>query len=236
MLIVAMDTSSVNATVAVMNDKKLIGEYIISNDRTHSQIIMPLLEDLLKKCGVKVEDADVFAVAKGPGSFTGLRIGMATIKTLAQMCGKPVVGVSSLESLAYNCNLFDGVVCPIIDARHGEVYNGLYQCGEPICSERIIKLEELFAELGDRRVIFCGDGAVAYADIITAGNPGSWVIAPQSISMQKASSVCAVAYKRAMNGDYDNVYSLLPVYLRQSQAERELANKNKTQDKGELQK
>ena len=170
MIILAMDTSSANAAVAVMNDKKLIGEYIISNDRTHSQIIMPLLEDLLIKCGIKVADVNVFAVATGPGSFTGLRIGMASVKTLAQMCGKPVIGVSSLDSLAENCSLFSGLVCPIIDARRGEVYNALYRGGDKICDERVINLEQLLADIRDEQVIFCGDGVVSYSDIISEHN------------------------------------------------------------------
>ena len=225
MIIVGMDTSSVNATVAVMNDKKLIGEYLISNDRTHSQIIMPLLEDLLKKCGLRINDADVFATAIGPGSFTGVRIGMASVKTLAQMCEKPIIGVSSLESLSYNFSFYDGVVCPIIDARHKDVYNALFEKGIRLCEDRIVNIDELFVELGDRKVMFCGDGAVAYKDIIEEKNPGSWQIAPASVCMQKASSLCQAAYDRAVREDYDNVYSLVPMYLRQSQAERELALK-----------
>ena len=228
MIIVGMDTSSVNATVAVMNENKLIGEYIISNDRTHSQIIMPLLDDLLRKCGVKISDVDVFATAIGPGSFTGVRIGMASVKTLAQMCEKPIIGVSSLESLSYNCSFFDGIICPIIDARHKEVYNALFQNGERICDDRIVSLDSLFEELGERRVLFCGDGAVAYKNIIEDKNTGSWQIAPASVCMQKASSLCQAAYERALAEDYDNVYSLVPLYLRQSQAERELAQKQKS--------
>lgn len=225
MIIVGMDTSSVNATVAVMSDKKLIGEYLVSNDRTHSQIIMPLLEDLLKKCGLKISDADVFATAIGPGSFTGVRIGMASVKTLAQMCEKPVIGISSLESLSYNCSFFDGTICPIIDARHKEVYNALFENGKRLCHDRIIGLDMLLEELGDRKVVFCGDGAVAYRDIIEEKNPGNWQIAPVSVCMQKASSLCQAAYDRAVREDYDNLYSLVPLYLRQSQAERELAQK-----------
>ena len=102
MNILGMDTSSVNACVAVMNDEKILGEYTVSHDRTHSQIIMPMLDDMLKCCGLTIEDIDVFAVATGPGSFTGLRIGISTVKTFAQVLGKPVVGISSLESLAAN--------------------------------------------------------------------------------------------------------------------------------------
>ncbi len=227
MIILGMDTSSVNATVAVMNDKKLIGESIISNDRTHSQIIMPLLDDLLKKCGIEAGDVDVFAVSVGPGSFTGLRIGMATVKTLAQVCDKPVIGVSSLDALYQNCALFDGVVCPIIDARHGEVYNAVYEGGKKIIDNRVISVDELISELEGKKTVFCGDGVLAYGEKLSKYD--NFVIASQNISMQKASSVCMAAYNRAQNNDFDNLYSLVPVYLRQSQAERELNKRIKNQ-------
>ncbi len=228
MIILGMDTSSVNATVAVMNDKKLVAEYIISNDRIHSVIIMPLLEDMLGKCGLKLSDVDVFASVTGPGSFTGLRIGIATIKTLAQACNKPVVGVTSLESLAANFVLCrDTVICPIIDARHEEVYNALYENGVCTVQPRVISLDELFAELSatGKNVVFCGDGVLNYSDKITSAQCDKWTIAPQHLSMQKASSLCAVAYERASKGELDNLYALLPLYLRRSQAEREQERK-----------
>ncbi len=220
MIILGMDTSSVNATVAVMNDKKLIGEFVISNDRTHSQIIMPLLDDLIKKCGIGISDIDVFAVSVGPGSFTGLRIGMATVKTLAQVCNKPVIGVCSLDALYHNCALFDGIVCPIIDARHGDVYNALHLNGKKITDNRVICIDELIKELSGKKTVFCGDGVLSYAQKLSGHS--NFVVAPQNISMQKASSVCMAAYMRAQNNDFDNLYSLVPIYLRQSQAEREL--------------
>ena len=229
MIILGMDTSSVNATVAVMNDKKLVAEYLISNDRTHSVIIMPLLEDMLKKCNLQLSDIDVFAVVTGPGSFTGLRIGIATIKTLAQACNKPVIGVSSLESLATNFLMCkDTLICPIIDARHEEVYNALYENDMTVSEPRVISLDNLFDELEStgKNVIFCGDGVLNYADKITSKNRANWSIAPQNLSMQKASSLCQVAYAKAMDGVYDDLYTLLPLYLRRSQAERELDRKN----------
>ena len=225
MIILGMDTSSVNATVAVMNDKKLIGEFIISNDRTHSQIIMPLVDDLLKKCTMQTDDIDVFAVSVGPGSFTGLRIGMATVKTLAQVCNKPIIGVSSLDSLYENGCLFDGIICPIIDARHGEVYNALYENGKKITGNRVISVDKLISELGNKKTLFLGDGVLSYTQKLSEYE--NFVIAPQNISMQKASSVCIAAYKRAQNNDFDNLYSLAPIYLRKSQAERELEEKSK---------
>lgn len=228
MIILGMDTSSVNATVALMNDSKLVAEYLISNDRTHSVIIMPLLEDMLKKSGISLSDVDVFAVVTGPGSFTGLRIGIATVKTLAQACGKPVIGVNSLESLAGNFAMCgDTVICPIIDARHEEVYNALYENGACIKEPAVIGLDELFAELEacGKNVVFCGDGVINYAEKINSAANDKWSIAPQNLSMQKASSLCQLAYGRALRGDYDNLYTLLPLYLRRSQAEREQERK-----------
>ena len=220
MIILGMDTCSANAAVAVMNDKKLIGEFVISNDRTHSQVIMPLVDDMLKKCGLDISDIDVFAVSVGPGSFTGLRIGMATVKTLAQFCKKPIIGVSSLDSLYENCALFDGIVCPIIDARHGEVYNALYKDGKRITDYRVVSVDWLIEQLNGQKVCFCGDGVLTYGDKLAQCT--DFTVATQNISMQKASSLCIAAYKRAINNDFDDVYSLLPVYLRKSQAEREL--------------
>lgn len=224
MIILGMDTSSVNATVAVMNDSKLVAEYLISNDRTHSVIIMPLLEDMLKKCGMSLNDVDVFAVVTGPGSFTGLRIGIATIKTLAQACNKPVIGINSLESLSNNFSMQrDTLICPIIDARHEEVYNAVFENGICVAQPRVISMDELLSELDvmDKDVVFCGDGVLNYSEKITSKSNCKWSIAPQNLSMQKASSLCLAAYERAIAGDFDNLYTLLPLYLRRSQAERE---------------
>lgn len=230
MIILGMDTSSVNATVAVMNDKKLVAEYIISNDRTHSVIIMPLLEDMLKKSGLSLDDVDVFAVATGPGSFTGLRIGIASVKTLSQAKKKPVVGINSLESIAANLSMCDNtIVCPIINARHNEVYNALYENGKEIASPRVIELDELLCELEKmgKKVIFCGDGILTYGEYIESKNNFLWTLAPSHLSMQKASSLCYCACNRAQVDDFDNLYTLAPLYLRRSQAERELDSKNK---------
>ena len=165
-----MDTSSVNATVAVMNENKLLGEFVVSNDRTHSQIIMPLMDDLMKKAGLEISDIDVFAVSVGPGSFTGLRIGMATVKTLAQICNKPIIGISSLDSLYENCYLYDGIICPIIDARNNQVYNALYENGVKVIEDRIVSIEQLLDDLKNEKVIFCGDGVIKYKELILQYN------------------------------------------------------------------
>lgn len=226
MIILGMDTSSVNATVALLNDRKLIGEYIISNDRTHSQIIMPLLDDLLSKTGVDINDIDVFATCTGPGSFTGLRIGITTIKTLAQAMNKPIIGVDSLKGLALNV-MSDDYICPVIDARHNQVYTALYK--DNLCKKEpdVVDIDILLASLRGKRVVFVGDGIMAYQDKICSFKDEKWKIAPLHLQMQKASSICYAAFERAIRGDFDNLYSLVPLYLRKSQAERELEERNK---------
>lgn len=228
MIILGMDTSSVNACVAVMNDEKILGEYTVSHDRTHSQIIMPMLDDMLKNCGIAIEDIDVFATATGPGSFTGLRIGISTVKTFAQVLGKPVVGVSSLESLAANVT-FDGLVCPIADARRDRVYNALYRGGQCLTEPRVTPVDELLRELSGQKVMFLGDGMLKYSERILGASADTFCAAPAHLNMQNAASLCACAYKRAAKGDFDNLYSLEPLYLRKSQAEQEL-EKSKTVD------
>ncbi len=225
MIILGMDTSSVNACVAVMNDERILGEYTVSHDRTHSQIIMPMLDNMLKNCGITIEDIDVFAAATGPGSFTGLRIGISTVKTFAQVLSKPVVGVSSLESLAANVT-FDGLVCPIADARRDRVYNALYRGGNCIAEPRVTPVDELAEELKGQRVMFLGDGMLKYSEQIIGASPDTFLSAPTHLNMQNAASLCACAYRRAAKGDFDNLYSLEPLYLRKSQAEQELEKGN----------
>jgi len=221
MILLAMDTSSVNATVAVCNEHKILGEYTISCDRAHSQIIMPLLDDMLKRCSVSICDVDVFAVALGPGSFTGLRIGIAAIKTLAQTLGKKIIGVSSLDTIASSFFANNKYICPLIDARRNEAYNALYLNGQKIVRDRVGDVDSFLNELNDKEVIFAGDGLIRYREKIESYNNKNWHIAPVNIAMQKASGVAAVALQRALNNDFDELENVLPVYLRLSQAERE---------------
>ncbi len=221
MKILAMDTSSINATICILDENKIIGEYTVSNDRAHSQIIMPMLNDLLNNCSMTIKDIDVFAVVIGPGSFTGLRIGMAAMKTLAQSLSKPIIGASSLDEIAESFYATNKIVCPILDARRNEVYNSMYLNGEKIVPERVVDLDEIFIELANKEAIFAGDASVKYRERIMSFNNPLWQIAPPSISMQKASSLASIALRRAMNNDFDNLYDLSPLYLRLPQAERE---------------
>lgn len=229
MNILAMDTSTLTATVAVLTDEKLLGEFSVSNKLTHSQTIMPMTDTLLKTASLSLKDIDVFAVSIGPGSFTGLRIGMATVKTFAQALDRPIVGVSSLDAVAYSFTSTDKIICPIFDARRSEVYNALYKDGILITEPRALHIDELLNELKDEKVIFAGDGVLIHKDKIIE-NP-NWIIAPSNLILPKASSVAFAAQKRAKNGDFDDLYKLNPVYLRKSQAEREREEReNKNQE------
>lgn len=221
MNILAIDTSSQNATVALISDDRLVGEYTINNKKTHSQIIMPLVSDMVSKSGILINDIDVFASGVGPGSFTGLRIGIATAKALAQALNKKVIGISSLKALAMSIKFSDKYVCPIIDARRGDVYNAVYKNGVCIKDDRAINIETLIDELGDNETVFVGDATVQYEQLIVKKMGNKAFFAPQSIKMSKAGVVAELAYERALNGDYDDIYTLNPVYLRTSQAERE---------------
>jgi len=225
MNILAMDTSSLTATVAVLTDEKLLGEFSVSNKLTHSQTIMPMTDTLLKTASMKISDIDVFAVSVGPGSFTGLRIGMATAKTFAQALNKPIIGISSLEAVAQNFSFTDDIICPIMDARRNEVYNALYKNGRETVSPRALHIDELLDELRDENVIFAGDGVLIHRDRILKNK--NWCIAPEHLILPKASSLAFAALKRAQNNDYDDLYNLDPIYLRKCQAEREREEKIK---------
>ena len=228
MKILAMDTSSLTATVAVLDDNKLLGEFTVSNKLTHSQTILPMTDELIKTLDMTIEDVDAFGVCVGPGSFTGLRIGMATVKTFSQIMNKPIVGISSLDAIAYNfCCNSDYVVCPIIDSRRNEVYNALYYEGKKIVSDRPMHIDELLNEVMDKKVIFAGDGVLVQKERILSLNNSNWIIAPQHLLLPKASSVAYCALNKIQKEEYDDPFTLNPVYLRKSQAERELEEKNK---------
>lgn len=233
MKIFAMDTSTLTASVAVLDEDKLLGEYTVSEKLTHSQTIMPMADSLLSSLGSSLKDMDAFAVCLGPGSFTGLRIGMATVKSFSQVLNKPVIGVSSLDAAAYNfCYAEDVIICPMIDARRNEVYTSFYKNGEKLIDDKAIHIDELLQELGGKKVIFCGDASKVHEDRIKSRTCEEWKIAPCHLMLPKASSVAYSALKRAKKGDFDDAYTLNPVYLRKSQAERELEEKNKSINNG----
>lgn len=223
MKILAVDTSSNVASVAIVDGEKLVCESVLNNKLTHSQTLMPMVDEVLKKSELNPSDIDVFAVSYGPGSFTGLRIGVTTIKGLAHATNKPVCGVNTLEALAYNLPFCPYIISPIMDARREQVYNAFYKWEngvlKEITSPRAISLEECLEELlkMDEKVVFLGDGVPVFREKITDKLKENALFAPQLACTQRASCVAECAkYKETIN------YSeLAPVYLRKSQAERE---------------
>lgn len=222
----AIDTSTLVAGVAVMDDKRLLGEYIINHKKTHSQRLMPMVEMLLEELELKPADIDVFAVSTGPGSFTGLRIGVTTIKAMAYATSKPVVGVPTLDALAYNI-LMDGfIVCPIMDARNNQVYTALYERKgnkqERISDYLALPVDELadIIEKKEKKVIFLGDGVEVYKEFFKNRFKNNCEFAPGSMRLQRASAVAEIAYLKARNGEVNSSFELTPFYLRKSQAER----------------
>ena len=226
MKILALESSAVAASVALCEDETLIAQAFQNTGLTHSQTLLPLAEDLLKNCGLTMADMDLIAVAEGPGSFTGLRIGVAAAKGLAWGGELPCAGCSTLESMAWNLSGFEGEVCVAMDARRKQVYNARFRVdGEQphrLTPDRAISLEDLIAELQGTEIpqIIVGDGAKLCYDALTAaGIPAK--LAPPNLRMQSAWGVARLALEKARNGQPITAHELAPVYHRLSQAERE---------------
>ncbi|WZL73780.1 tRNA (adenosine(37)-N6)-threonylcarbamoyltransferase complex dimerization subunit type 1 TsaB [Clostridiaceae bacterium 35-E11] len=233
MIILALDTSSIVATVALMEDDKLIGEYIINHQRTHSQKLMPMIEALMKSCEIQMKDIDVIAVAKGPGSFTGLRIGVATAKGLAHTRNIPVVGISTLDGLAFNLPYCEGIICPILDARRNQVYTAVYKWDNDMLhrieAPMAVSLEELITKLSERpeKIIFVGDGVEKNIEPLKQALTDRVMRSPNSIKMPRASSIAELALQKAKEGNLESFYTLMPEYLRKSEAERQYEERMK---------
>ena len=222
MLILAFESSAKPASAALVKDGQLLSQYMQCSALTHSRTLLPMAEDMLKNAELRLSDVDLIAVAHGPGSFTGIRIGVATVKGLAWAAEKPCVGVSTLEAMAWHGLAVGGYICPVMDARRSQVYNALFKIenGRPVrmTEDRPIALEELAKEVTalGAPVFLIGDGAALCFEYFTAhGVP--CVMAPDNLRWQDAWGVAMAAADKTP-GSADE---LLPVYLRLSQAERE---------------
>lgn len=229
MNILAVDTSALTATVAVMKNGVTVFENNITNALTHSETLMPMIDHALSSVKLNVNDIDLFAVSCGPGSFTGIRIGVSAIKALAYATGKSVFGMNTLEALAYNVATLENVnICPIMDARRSQVYNAIYKFENgkacTIVEPRALSIEELCAEISEK-TIFVGDGVNVYKSKIEELCGEKAVFAPAHMVLQKASSV-AYAASIANENEYLSPEALEVIYLRKSQAEREREERN----------
>lgn len=230
MKILAVDTSATAASVAVAEENKLIGEFSINTALTHSQTLMPMVDELLNNTGLSVNDIDAVAVNAGPGSFTGVRIGVAAVKGIAFPKNLPCVSVSTLESMAYNMLGNDCVVCSVMDARCSQVYNALFRVKgctvTRMTDDRALSLTDLKLELQNIRekVVLVGDGAVLCNEFL-GSELENIMLAPFNNRIQTASSVAYAAFEKINNGETLTVDELMPVYLRLPQAQRELNKK-----------
>ncbi len=240
--VLAIDTSTAVSSVSICDfnetQTNIISEFNLNAKRTHSQTIMPMLNCALEHSGLSLSQIDYFCTVTGPGSFTGLRIGISAIKGLAYANGTPCAEVSSLEALAYNFKDMDATVCAVMDARSNQVYNALFEVHSNgdisrLCEDRAISIDELLDELleknNNKNIILVGDGAIlCYNRFIQSIT--NITLAPLSMRFQKATSVALCGIDKIKKLEVISADKLLPNYLRLSQAERELSNKQKNKE------
>lgn len=228
MKILSIDSSSVSASVAITENGSILAESFINNGLTHSQTLMPMVEKTLKDSGVSIKDIDLFAITNGPGSFTGVRIGIASVKGMADALNKKCVAVSTLEAIAEPLKDKDCIACAVMDSRCNQVYTAMFENGKRICEDKAVLIDELGVELKsfNKPIIFIGDGSVLcyekLKDIVTDIS-----VADENIRYIHASSIGRLAEDKIENGEEPtDSAKLVPYYLRLPQAERELNNKN----------
>ena len=226
MLILAFETSAKAASVALLVGDKLLSESYQNTGMTHSQTLMVMAEDMLKQCGKTAKDVDAVAVAEGPGSFTGVRIGVAAAKGFAWGREIPCCGVSTLEAMAQSLGIYDGYICPVMDARRSQVYNALFEAdrGEitRIREDRAISLDDLAEDVKkmEKPVFLVGDGSILCYNTLLERVP-SLVLPPEHRMHQRAVGVGIIAARQIRAGISGDAAALTPNYLRLSQAERE---------------
>lgn len=221
MKILGIDTATSVATVALMDSDKLIGLMTLNDKKTHSQKLMVLIESLLKQTNHSMDDVDLIAVAVGPGSFTGLRIGVTTAKALSHGSKKPVVEVSALKALAGN--VLHDHVCALMDARRDTVFAGIY--GKKMMEDNQLHIDELIEICREYpQICFVGDGADKHKERIQEALKEKAVFAPKHLNISSAGSLCDIAMTSETYKAYDDVHV---TYLRKSQAEREYEEKQK---------
>jgi tRNA threonylcarbamoyladenosine biosynthesis protein TsaB len=214
------------ATVAIAVDEKIAAESLFNADRTLSARLIPEIERLLSIAGVAIADIDLFAASVGPGSFTGVRGGVATVQGMALAAGKPCAGFSSLAVLAMNFTLSPHPVCPLLDARKSEVYAALYDCSAPIptsvicdCVMSPASFLDLLSAKTDKPVIFTGEGVLRYRELIAERMPDRAILAPFQLHVPHAANAALLALDLFRRGESREPSKLLPVYLRASDAE-----------------
>lgn len=233
MKILAIESSGLAAGVAVIENNSLLGEYTMNYKKTHSQTLLPMLDELTKMIELDLNTIDAIAVSMGPGSFTGLRIGSATAKGLGLALDKPIIPVPTVDALAYNLWGTDKLICPLMDARRQQVYTGLYTFEKEklytIVPQCAVDISEVAAEVNkhNREVIFLGDGVSVFKDYLKEHLSVPFMFAPASCHIQRAACVAALGEVLYEKGIFENAREHKPEYLRLSQAERERQEKER---------
>ena len=244
MRVLAIDSSGLTATVAVVEEEQTIAEYTINYKKTHSQTLLPMIDEMVRMTEVDLSAVDAIAVAGGPGSFIGLRIGSATAKGLGFALGKPLVSVPTVDAMAYSVYGCEDVICPIMDARRSQVYTGIYTFVPETAAEdshemryrfkvvrvqMAVSVEELIRRLNvyGKRVVFLGDGVPVYRDMLAEGLKVPYFFAPSYMNRQRAAAVGALGIRYYQEGRYETAAEHKPEYLRMSQAERERTQREK---------
>lgn len=243
MRVLAIDSSGMTATVAVVEDTQTIAEYTVNFKKTHSQTLLPMIDTMGKMIELELKSIDAIAVAGGPGSFTGLRIGSATAKGLGLALEKPLIHVPTVDGLAYNLYGCQDIICPIMDARRKQVYTGMYTFArrelegskeaelvlDVLEAQNASPIEELIERLNihGRPVVFLGDGVPIYQDVIKEKMRVPFSFAPASANRQRAAVVGALGIQYYKEGKFETAMEHQPDYLRVSQAERERAEKER---------
>ena len=231
MKVLGIDSSGMVATVAVVEDTQMLAEYTINYKKTHSQTLLPMLDEVAKMIELDLNTIDAIAVAAGPGSFTGLRIGSATAKGLGLALKKPLVSVPTLEGIAYNFCGSEKVICPMMDARRSQVYTGIYEFQgntlKVLEDQMAVPVEEVLEKLNQtgREVILAGDGVPVYLELIEKNLKVPYLLAPAHLNRQRAGAVAVLGIQYAKEGKLESAMEHQPDYLRLSQAERERAQK-----------
>ena len=235
MKLLALDSSGLVASVAILDGETLVAEYTVNYKKTHSQTLLPMLDEIVKMTQTELSEVDAIAVAAGPGSFTGLRIGSATAKGLGLALNKPIISVPTLEGIACNFYGTDALICPMMDARRKQVYTGIYRFEEhqlmTLKEQWAAPIEELLEELNQRgeMVTFLGDGVPVFRELIAEKLQVPYSFAPAHVNKQRAAAVAALGSIYYKEGRTETAMEHIPEYLRVSQAERERAEREKEQ-------
>lgn len=227
MKILAIDTSTTHSSCAVMDDNNIVGDFSINQSMSHNEILLVMVDEMLKKLNIDIEDIDLFVAVTGPGSFTGIRIGVTVVKALAMALNKPIVAVNTLEALSFGV-FSDKKKIPLIDARGERVYYGVYEGinNENIVAPALLTIDELLDEFSDEgEFVFVGDCVNIYKDRILENK--NFEITPACLNSCISKNACVIGKQKYERGDISDCFSLSPEYVRLSQAQRDLENKGK---------